>query len=128
MPGRRESRMSAQKKGVVPNSKLELYEKLVATNPDVERKGATHPYTSLNGHMFSYLHPSGLVALRLPAEEREKFLKKYGTTLFEAYGVVQKEYVTVPDALLKNTRELQKYFELSYRYVRTLKPKPSKKK
>jgi hypothetical protein len=120
--------MSAQKKGVIPNAKLELYEKLVATNPNVERKGATHPYTSLNGHMFSYLHPSGSVALRLPEEEREKFLKKYDTNLFEAYGVVQKEYVTVPDDLLKNTKELRKYFGLSYRYVQTLKPKPSKKK
>jgi len=39
--------------------------------------------------MFSYLHPSGSVALRLPEEEREKFLKKYDTNLFEAYGVVQ---------------------------------------
>ena len=39
----------------VPSDKLELYEKLVATNPKVERKGATVPYTSLNGHMFSYL-------------------------------------------------------------------------
>jgi hypothetical protein len=29
---------------------LELYEKLVATNPKVERKGDTMPYTSLNGH------------------------------------------------------------------------------
>jgi hypothetical protein len=120
--------MSTQKKGAIPNQKLEWYEKLVATNPAVERKGATHPYTSLNGHMFSYLHPSGSVALRLPAGEREKFLKKYETTLFEAYGVVQKEYVTVPDALLENTGELRKYFELSFQYVRTLKPKPSKKK
>ena len=34
---------------------LELYEKLVATNPQVERKGKTMPYTSLNGHMFSFL-------------------------------------------------------------------------
>jgi len=108
--------------------KLSLYEKLIATNPNIERKGATHPYTSLNGHMFSYLHPSGRVALRLPAEEREQFLKKYKTTLFEAYGVVQKEYVTVPDALLKNTKELRKYFDMSYRYVQTLKPKPSRKK
>src|SRR5262245_35597433 len=38
-----------------PEDKLKLYEKLVATNPKVERKGATMPYTSLNGHMFSYL-------------------------------------------------------------------------
>jgi hypothetical protein len=118
--------MSVQKKSTVPAGNLALYEKLVATNPNIERKGATHPYTSLNGHMFSYLHPSGAVALRLPKDEREKFLIKYKTTLFEAYGAVQKEYVTVPDALLKNTKELQKYFELSYQYVQTLKPKPSR--
>lgn len=40
--------------------------------------------------MFSYLHPSGVMALRLPKEEREKFLKRYKTTLFEADGIVQK--------------------------------------
>ena len=55
------------------------------------------------------------MALRLAPEEREKFLKKYKTTLFEAYGAIQKEYVTVPDSLLKNTNELRKYFDLSYR-------------
>jgi hypothetical protein len=39
----------------LPSDKLALYEKLVATNPNVERKGDSVPYTSLNGHMFSYL-------------------------------------------------------------------------
>ena len=111
-----------------PADKLELYEKLVATNPKVERKGAANPYTSLNGHMFTYLNPAGTLALRLPTEEREKFLKKYKTTLFEAYGAVMREYVTVPDSLLKNTKVLSKYFALSYEYVASLKPKPSKKK
>ena len=120
--------MSVQKKKDVPADKLALFEKLVAAIPGVERKGATHPYTSLNGHMFSCLHPSGSLALRLPEDEREKFLKKYNTALFESYGVVQKEYVTVPDRLLENTEELQKYFALSYEYVRTLKPKPTRKK
>jgi len=120
--------MSAQKKSTTPADKLALYEKLVAATPGVERKGATHPYTSLNGNMFSCLHPPGSLALRLPEDEREKFLKKYKTTLFESYGVVQKEYVTVPDRLLKNTMELQKYFALSYQYVRTLKPKATKKR
>ena len=38
---------------------LALYEKLVATNPNVERKGDTMPYTSLNGHMFSLLTKQG---------------------------------------------------------------------
>ena len=120
--------MSTKKNVDIDADKLALYEKLVATIPDVERKGATHPYTSLNGNMFSYLHPRGSVALRLPADAREKFLKKYKTTLFEAYGAIQKEYVTVPDDLLKKTKELQKYFEISYQYVQTLKPKPTKKK
>ncbi len=32
----------------IPADKLELYEKLVATNPSVGRKGVTTPYTSLN--------------------------------------------------------------------------------
>lgn len=120
--------MSPQKKNNIPADKLDLYEKLVKTNPKVERKGAANPYTSLNGHMFSYMNPSGSLALRLPKEEREKFLKKYKAKLFEAYGVVMKEYVTVPDALLRDTKTLQRYFQLSYEYIQTLKPKPTKKK
>jgi hypothetical protein len=119
--------MAGAKKTQIPPVVLAWYEKLVATNPSVERKGATHPYTSLNGHMFTCLHPPGVLALRLPESEREKFLKKYKTKPFESYGVVQKEYVTVPDSLLKNTKELEKYFAMSYEYVKSLKPKPSKK-
>jgi TfoX/Sxy family transcriptional regulator of competence genes len=119
--------MSPQKKNNIPVNKLELYEKLVKTNPKVERKGAANPYTSLNGHMFTYLNASGSLALRLPENERGKFLKKYKTKLFEAYGAVMKEYVTVPDNLLKDTKTLQQYFQLSYEYVKSLKPKPTTK-
>jgi TfoX/Sxy family transcriptional regulator of competence genes len=114
--------------GAVPSEKLELYEKLVATNPSVERKGAAVPYTSLNGHMFSYLSKEGKLALRLPPEDREAFLKKYKARLCEAYGVVQKEYVEVPDSLLSSTRELKKFFDASYAYVASLKPKPTARK
>src|SRR5580704_14977689 len=105
---------------------LELYEKLVATNPAVQRKGATVPYTALNGHMFSYLGKSGELALRLPPAALQAFLKKYNTTLCQQYGVVQKEYATVPNELLEKTKELKGYFDLSYEYVSSLKPKPSK--
>ncbi|MBS1913871.1 MAG: hypothetical protein JST22_17920 [Bacteroidetes bacterium] len=108
--------------------KLALYEKLVATIPDVERKGATVPYTSVNGNMFSYLSKDGVLALRLPAEARDAFIEKYNTRLCEQYGIVQKEYVEVPDALLKKTAELKKYFAQSYAYVSALKPKPTTRK
>jgi TfoX/Sxy family transcriptional regulator of competence genes len=119
--------MVTPKKNATPADNVALYDKLIATIPAIERKGAANPYTSLNGNMFTLLHQSRL-AIRLPEDEREAFLKKYKTTLFEAYGTVMPEYVAVPDALLKNTKELQKYLALSYQYVKTLKPKPTKKK
>lgn len=121
--------MATKKKSRIPEDKVAQYEKLVATIPEVERKGADNPYTSLNGNMFSLLHsPDGRLALRLSEKDREAFVKKYQTTLFAAYGVVMKEYVAVPDSLLKKTKELQKYFAMSYEYAQTLKPKPTKKK
>ncbi|HMD47941.1 MAG TPA: hypothetical protein VKG79_02540 [Bryobacteraceae bacterium] len=120
-------RETAPKKTAIPEQLLAAYEQLVATIPGIECKGATHPYTSLNGNMFSCLHPPGVLALRLPGGEREKFLEKYKARLFESYGVVQKEYVTVPDGLLKNTEELRKYFQLSHDYVKSLKPKATKR-
>lgn len=111
----------------IPAGTLQLYEKLVATVPGVERKGATIPYTSLNGHMFSYLSKSGTLALRLPAEARAAFLKKYKTTLCKQYGIIQKEYVEVPASLLKKTAELKTYFAMSFAHVSSLKPKKTKK-
>jgi len=112
----------------IPADEVALYDKLIATISEIKRKGAANPYTSLNDHMFTLLHQSRSLAIRLPEDKREEFLKKYKTTLFKAYGAIMEEYVTVPDALLKNTKELQKYLESSYEYVKTLKPKPTKKK
>ncbi|HKI25351.1 MAG TPA: TfoX/Sxy family protein [Candidatus Sulfotelmatobacter sp.] len=104
-----------------------LYDKLIATKPEIERKGDANPYTAVNGNMFTLLHESRL-AIRLPEAERERFLKKYKTKLYEAYGTVMREYVAVPDSLLQNTKELAKYLDLSYEYAKTLKPKATKKK
>ena len=108
--------------------KLLLYEKLVATNSGVELKGATVPYTSINGNMSSYLSKEGKLALRLPPNDIEAFLKKHKAKLCESYGVVQKEYVEVPEALLAKTAELKKYLDASVEYVSGLKPKPTAKK
>ena len=109
-------------------SNLALYEKLITEFPEIERKGATMPYTSLNGHMFSFLMKEGKLALRLSKGERESFQEEFKSEPCIQYGTVMKEYVTVPDALLQDTNALKKYFKLSYSYVSSLKPKPDKKK
>lgn len=114
--------------GSIPADAIALYDKLVATHPEVERKGVTMPYTSVNGHMFSFLAKSGSLALRLPTTERGAFLKKYKTKLCEQHGCVLEEYVEAPAKLLKKTEELTPYFAASYAYVSALKPKAKKKK
>ena len=106
--------MAKAKESAIPPEKLALYEKLLATRPEIDRKGAVHPYTSFNGHMFTYLDQTGTLGIRLPKEEVAAFLEKYKTTLFVSYGVVKKDYVTVPDSLLKKTGELKKYLDISY--------------
>ena len=120
--------MAGSKKAAASAGNVTLYEKLVSTIPGLERKGDANPYTSLNGNMFTLLHQARTLAIRLPEGKREEFLKKHKTKLFEAYGAVMKEYVTVPDPLLGNTSELQRYFKASYEYAQTLRPKPTWKK
>ena len=111
-----------------PAESVALYEAVVATIPEIERKGATMPYTSVNGNMFSFLTADGTLALRLPEAEREAFLKRYDTTLCVQHGAVMKEYAQVPPSLLRKTRELAKYLDISYRYACSLKPKPTTKR
>jgi TfoX/Sxy family transcriptional regulator of competence genes len=120
--------MKAKSTGLLHAERAALYEKLIATHPEIESKGAANSYTSVNGNMFSLLRPTGEMALRLPADEREKFLKKYKTKLYEAYGSVMSEYVAVPDAILQKTGEMKKYLAISYEYVSGLKAKATKKK
>lgn len=120
--------MGTAKKGAIATEKVALYDRLIATSLGIERKGAANPYTAVNGNMFTLLHQSSTLAIRLPEGKREEVLKKHKTKLFEAYGAVMQEYVTVPDSLLKDAKELGKYLEASYEYAKTLKPKATKKK
>ncbi|MDA4130870.1 MAG: hypothetical protein OK457_08875 [Thaumarchaeota archaeon] len=109
----------------IPSEKVELYDKLIESHSDIKRKGATLPYTSLNGNMFTLLSKTGTLAIRLSSADREAFMKKFKTTPFENYGVIMKEYVAVPEELFENTKEMKKYLDMSYDYAKTLKPKPT---
>ena len=108
-----------------PPDRLVLYELVVRSVPGLERKGATMPYTSRNGHMFSLLDPSGSMVLRLPPEERAEFLSRYSSRIAEQYGHTMPEYVVVPDGLLHQTDELSPWLVRSHEWIGTLKPKPT---
>lgn len=119
--------MTTQKKNPAP-ANLEWYEELLETIPEIERKGKTMPYTSLNGNMFSFLSKEGEIGIRLPKEARETFMKEYRAQLSVQHGRLMKEYVAVPKELIRNTEALKEYIEISYEYVQSLKPKPTKRK
>ena len=108
-----------------PPEKLELYEKLVATVPEVDRRGAANPYTSRNGWMQSFLDKEGSVSIRLGGEDLETFLEKYDTELSVQYGSIMKDFAVVPDDLLGSV-ELNDWFARSWEWVGTLDPKPTK--
>jgi hypothetical protein len=111
----------------VAKEQVEAYDRLLATHPDVERKGKNMLYTSVNGHMFTIFSTDAKLGIRLPKPEREAFLAEYNTTILKSYGHNMPEYVTVPDELLEDTEKLKPYLRMSYEYVTSLKPKPTAK-
>ncbi|HKJ03194.1 MAG TPA: hypothetical protein VJ997_12085 [Longimicrobiales bacterium] len=111
----------------VSDARKAAYDRLLATHPEIQRKGAKLLYTSVNGHMFTVFSTEAKLGIRLPKAEREAFLSRFDTTILESYGHRMPEYVTVPDALLEDTDALAPYLRMSYDYVTSLKPKPTKK-
>jgi hypothetical protein len=108
-----------------PEHAVRLYEALVATHPEIERKGKSSPYTSINGNMYTILSADGTLGMRLAGADRDAFIATYGTGLYQAHGTVMKEYVAVPAELLARTSELAPYLAKSHDYAKSLKPKPT---
>lgn len=107
---------------------LAIFDELVAMNPKFERLGKTMPYCAANTHMFALLNKDAEFGLRLSKESQEAFKQKYNTTIYKSYGAVMKDYVLVPNDMLKDLKLLSKYLDESYEYVMSLKPNPRKKK
>jgi hypothetical protein len=114
-------------KVAVTPAQVAAYDRVIATHPDIERKGRNLLYTSVNGHMFSVFSTEGHLGIRLPRAEREAFLEAYGVTLLKSYGATMREYVTIPDDLLEDTARLAPVLAESYAYVSALPLQATKK-
>ena len=105
---------------------LERYAAVVEQAGEAVR-GAKNPYTSRNGHMFSFLDVDGAMALRLSDDLIDEFLSRYESGPVIQYGSVMRGYVSVPDDLLSDPHELGSWFEKAYVWIGTLEPKATKR-
>ncbi|WP_262694584.1 hypothetical protein [Kordiimonas aquimaris] len=126
--------MSAKKKlakaknFVTDTAVLAAYKKMIDGVPEVEWKGATRPYTSWQGNMFSHINRDNIIGLRLSKTDLKIFMEEYDAGLFEGYpGFFQKEYVAMPPAIYDNVRIMRKWFRKAFANVSALKPKPTNK-
>ncbi|MEO0481707.1 MAG: hypothetical protein AAF196_19745 [Planctomycetota bacterium] len=106
---------------------LDYYDAVIATQPEVARKGKANPYTSCKGRMFSFVTKENELAIRLNDEDREAFLKKHKTKPIIVYGTVMKEYVRIPESLIRRTKELAKTFAKSFEHFDSLPQNPTTK-
>ena len=106
----------------------DVYNEMVESVKGIERKGKNNPYTSVNGHMFSFLDKEGYISIRFSKTDLEKFKKEYRAKPSIQYGSVMRGYALVPKKLYKDIPLLSKFLKRSYKYVSSLEPKPSKKK
>ncbi len=119
--------MSLKYKG--PAEALAAYDAALVAVVGEDHKGAANPYSSLNGNMFSFLGKEGELALRLGEAEREEFMAAYDAQLAVSHNTDMKEYVAVPDDMLRNqAEETIRWLQRSHKYAKTLKPKPTKRK
>ena len=104
---------------------LAVFIKMIGAVSGVEIKGAKKmAYTSINGNMYALISKSNVIGLRLAKDDRDKFLEKYQSTLFEGVpGHFMKEYVAMPQSLHQNTRAMRSWFRKSHAYAKALKPK-----
>ena len=100
-----------------------LYDALVAKCPRFERKGKNNPYTSANGHMFSFLNKESELGIRFSKEVQEKYIQELGTGYFKSYGATMRGYVLMPENLWDDLDTLANYLNESYDYVMSLEPK-----
>lgn len=81
-----------------------------------------------DGRICMSLTPAGF-AIKLPEEPRNILLQKRGAKNLRYFpkAPIKKDYVVLPDSMLKDTKTLRSWIKLTVEYVLTL-PKPIRKK
>lgn len=118
----------AKKAPNAPAAKIELYDRVIATVPGQVRKGAASAYTSLNGHMFSFVDEKGEFAFRYSEARKKDLMAEIGGRESIQYNSVMRGYVVLPDDMMDDLDKLSALFAESHKYISSLEPKPTAKK
>jgi len=102
---------------------LAIYENLLQKCHRFERKGKTVPYTSANGHMFSFINKEGDLVIRFSKSTQEEYFEKYQTSYFKSHNAVMRGYIHITDKMLMNEDDLVLLLNESYDYVMSLPKK-----
>ena len=104
---------------------VDLFESMMPGPPAVQRKMFGYPAGFVNGNMFMGLFQESMI-LRLSTGPREEFLKVHDARIFEPMaGRPMREYVSVPQPLMRDTKELASWVAKALEYGASLKPKSS---
>ena len=106
---------------------IAIYDRLIAQSDGLTRKGKATAYTAINGNMFSFVGPDGVLCIRLSKDDIDAYGLAHSNAPVIRYNSVMQGYVAVSDALLSSEAELAGWFAKSVEFARGLKPKPSKK-
>lgn len=107
---------------------LLIYDHIVDRIPGIERKGKTVPYTSVNGYMFSLLNKEGELGIRLPGALKDEFEKHAPAMALMSHGAVMRDYVKIPEPLLKDEELIAAFLKKSFDYFVAMPPNKGKKK
>lgn len=102
---------------------LKIYDEIVAKCERFDRKGKSVPYTSANGHMFSFINKSGEFGIRFSKEVQEKLIKEFNSDYFYSHNAQMKGYVLIPQEIFIDQEKVKDLLNQSYDYVMSLPKK-----
>ena len=102
--------------------KLNIYDEIIR-NAKVLTEKVKKCFTPRERVYVFSIKKMGKIGIWWPTNEAQKLKEKYNTTGFKSYGALMKDYVLIPEELLKNTELMISYFSRSFKYVKSHEPK-----
>ena len=101
---------------------LEIYDKIIASLPNITRKGKATPYTSTNGYMFTFITKEKELAMRFSHKQIEDIISQGGSEVMQ-HGKLVKDFVLIPRSWLVDSTRIAELVMNSFDHTNSLKPK-----